>query len=159
MPCWKLSDKQGHSGTAFKHVGLNLRFYGDKTPFEVSYPSVRRNFVATGLDELILPPDGTNRYPPHQLSLMTIERANGSGNRFFTGVILTRSGTNLMNSRMCLMYVDGEKTGRQMINTSKGQRNRCIQESFQATQPIAKSDHDRWLNHPHRLPLPAAEPD
>jgi hypothetical protein len=49
---WKLSDKQGHSGTAFKHVGLNLRFYGDKTPFEVSYPSVRRNFVATGLDEI-----------------------------------------------------------------------------------------------------------
>jgi transcriptional regulator with XRE-family HTH domain len=58
---------------------------------------------------------GTNRYSPHQLSLMTIERANGSGNSFFTGVILTRSGTNLMNSRMCLMYVDGEKTARQMV--------------------------------------------
>jgi hypothetical protein len=49
---WKLTDKQGHSGTAFKHVGLNLRFYPGKTPFEVSYPSVRHNFVATGLDEI-----------------------------------------------------------------------------------------------------------
>lgn len=58
---------------------------------------------------------GTNRYPPHQLSLITIERANGSGNTFFTGVILTRSGTNLINSRMCLMYVNGEKTARQMV--------------------------------------------
>ena len=49
---WKCSDKNGYGATTFKHIGLNLRLYPGKTPFEVSYPSVRRNFVVTGFDEI-----------------------------------------------------------------------------------------------------------
>ena len=49
---WKLFDKVGHGGTPFKHVGMNLRLYPKGTPFEVSYPSVRGNFVTSGIDEL-----------------------------------------------------------------------------------------------------------
>lgn len=49
---WKFFDKDGHGGTPFKHVGLNLRLYPKGTPFEISYPSLRSNFVTNGIDEL-----------------------------------------------------------------------------------------------------------
>lgn len=49
---WNFFDKEGHGGTAFKHVGLNLRFYPGDAPFDVLYPMVRRNFIAKGFDEI-----------------------------------------------------------------------------------------------------------
>jgi transcriptional regulator with XRE-family HTH domain len=58
---------------------------------------------------------GINQHAPHQLSLMTIERANGSSDKFFTGVILTRSGSDLISSRLCLMYESQKKPIRQML--------------------------------------------
>jgi transcriptional regulator with XRE-family HTH domain len=58
---------------------------------------------------------GINHHAPRQVSLMTIERANSSSNKFFTGVILTRSGSDLISSRLCLIYQDQKKSTRQMI--------------------------------------------
>lgn len=50
---WKFFDKEGHGGTPFKHVGMNIRLHPKGTPFEVSYPTVRSNFVfLRGFDEL-----------------------------------------------------------------------------------------------------------
>ena len=49
---WKFFDKDGHGGTTFKHVGLNLRLHPKGMPFEISYPSIRSNFITTGIDEL-----------------------------------------------------------------------------------------------------------
>jgi transcriptional regulator with XRE-family HTH domain len=57
---------------------------------------------------------GSNRYAPRQLSLMTIERISGS-NQFFTGIIITRSGNELISSRLCLTYENERKTLREMI--------------------------------------------
>jgi transcriptional regulator with XRE-family HTH domain len=57
---------------------------------------------------------GSNCYPPRQLSLMTIERITG-GNEFFTGMIITRSGNELISSKLCLTYENQKKTIRQMI--------------------------------------------
>jgi len=49
---WRFFDKDGHGGTPFKHVGMNLRLFPKGTPFEVSYPTVRSNFFTNGIDEL-----------------------------------------------------------------------------------------------------------
>ena len=49
---WKFFDNDGHGGRPFKHVGMNLRLYSKGTPFEVSYPTVRGNFLTNGIDEL-----------------------------------------------------------------------------------------------------------
>lgn len=58
---------------------------------------------------------GVNRYAPKQLSLMTLERSDGISNGFFTGIILTRSGKTLINSRFCLMYADQQHDVRKLI--------------------------------------------
>lgn len=58
---------------------------------------------------------GVNRYAPSQLSLMTIERADGTSNGFFTGMVLTRSGKTLISSRFCLMYADQQFDARKLI--------------------------------------------
>ena len=49
---------------------------------------------------------GVNRYPSGQFSLMTVERTNGTGQHFFTGMAMTRSGTGLTAMRMCLLRVE-----------------------------------------------------
>jgi hypothetical protein len=59
---------------------------------------------------------GLNHYSPRQLSLMTIERANGSSSQFFTGMVITRSGSDLIGSRLCMIYHDQKKPIRQMIS-------------------------------------------
>jgi hypothetical protein len=58
---------------------------------------------------------GVNRYAPSQLSLMTIERGDGTSNGFFTGMVLTRSGKTLISSRLCLMYADQKRDARQLF--------------------------------------------
>ncbi len=58
---------------------------------------------------------GINRYPPGQLSLMTLERSDGTSNGFFTGMVLTRSGKTLISSRFCLIYADQQRDVRKLI--------------------------------------------
>jgi hypothetical protein len=58
---------------------------------------------------------GVNRHAPSQLSLMTLERGDGTSNGFFTGMILTRSGKTLISSRLCLMYADQKRDARQLF--------------------------------------------
>ena len=58
---------------------------------------------------------GVNRFAPSQLSLMTIERADGTSNGFFTGLILTRSGKTLISTRFCLMYADQQRKIRNLL--------------------------------------------
>jgi transcriptional regulator with XRE-family HTH domain len=57
---------------------------------------------------------GSNRFSPRQLSLMTIERISGS-NQFFTGIIITRSGNELISSRLCLTFENQRRSLREMI--------------------------------------------
>jgi transcriptional regulator with XRE-family HTH domain len=57
---------------------------------------------------------GMNRYAPHQLSLMTVEKAGIKG-QSFTGMVMTRSGSDLISSRLYLTYENGKKPMRQMI--------------------------------------------
>ncbi len=49
---------------------------------------------------------GVNRYSPGQMSLMTIERANAFNNKFFTGLMLTRSHANSTCVSICLVLQD-----------------------------------------------------
>jgi transcriptional regulator with XRE-family HTH domain len=58
---------------------------------------------------------GVNRYPPGQLSLMTLERSDGASNGFFTGMILTRGGKTLISSRFCLIYADQRQDIRKLL--------------------------------------------
>ena len=58
---------------------------------------------------------GVNRYAPKQLSLMTLERSDGTSNGFFTGMILTRSGKTLISSRFCLIYADQQRDIRKLL--------------------------------------------
>ena len=58
---------------------------------------------------------GVNRYPPGQLSLMTLERSDGASNGFFTGMILTRGGKTLISSRFCLIYADQQRDARKLV--------------------------------------------
>ena len=58
---------------------------------------------------------GVNRYPPGQLSLMTLERPDGTSNGFFTGMILTRGGKTLISSRFCLIYADQRRDVRKLV--------------------------------------------
>lgn len=58
---------------------------------------------------------GINRYPPNQLSLMTIESANSSDTTFLTGIMLTRSGSNLTSVRICLLYLGDRMSLRQAL--------------------------------------------
>lgn len=58
---------------------------------------------------------GVNRHAPSQLSLMTIERSDGSSNGFFTGMILTRSGKTLISTRFYLMYADQQRDFRKLF--------------------------------------------
>ena len=58
---------------------------------------------------------GVNRYPPGQLSLMTLERSDGASNGFFTGMILTRGGKTLISSRFCLIYADQQQDIRKLL--------------------------------------------
>lgn len=58
---------------------------------------------------------GVNRHAPRQLSLMTLEKADGTSNGFFTGMILTRSGKTLISSRFCLMYAEQQQDVRKLF--------------------------------------------
>lgn len=58
---------------------------------------------------------GGNRYPPGQLSLMTLERSDGASNGFFTGMILTRGGKTLISSPFCLIYADQQHDIRKLF--------------------------------------------
>lgn len=58
---------------------------------------------------------GVNRYPPGQLSLMTLERPDGTSNGFFTGMVLTRGGKTLISSRFCLIYADQRRDVRKLV--------------------------------------------
>ena len=58
---------------------------------------------------------GVNRYAPKQLSLMTLERSDGTSNGFFTGMILTRGGKTLISSPFCLIYADQQRDIRKLL--------------------------------------------
>ena len=45
-----------------------------------------------------------NRFPPFQVSLMTIEKTNETGQHFFVGVTLTRDSNHTIGVRTCLMH-------------------------------------------------------
>jgi transcriptional regulator with XRE-family HTH domain len=49
---------------------------------------------------------GVNRFSPGQMSLMTIERANAFNDKFFTGLMLTRSHASSMCVNICLVMQD-----------------------------------------------------
>jgi transcriptional regulator with XRE-family HTH domain len=58
---------------------------------------------------------GLNRYSPRQMSLLTVEKANLMGQHFFTGMLLTRSGSGSLNSRICMVRQDTAKSRRELI--------------------------------------------
>ena len=52
---------------------------------------------------------GINRYAPHQLSLMMIERGNGTSNGFSKGMIMTHSINAAISSKICMLYAEPQK--------------------------------------------------
>ena len=58
---------------------------------------------------------GVNRYANNQMSFMTIEKMEGSNNKFFTGAILTRSGRSMMSSSLFLTAPDHNSSIKHMI--------------------------------------------
>jgi transcriptional regulator with XRE-family HTH domain len=59
---------------------------------------------------------GANHHPPYQLSLMTMGKANGL-QKFLSGMILTRSGSELISSRVCMTLEPKSKSLRDMIRS------------------------------------------
>lgn len=53
---------------------------------------------------------GFNRYANNQMSFMTMERLDGSSNRFFTGFIMTRNGRAMMSSSLFFTAADSNTT-------------------------------------------------
>jgi Lipase (class 3) len=45
-------EPDAHVGATYKHVGMNLRFFGDTTPFEILYPKVRTGWMSSFYDEM-----------------------------------------------------------------------------------------------------------
>jgi Cro/C1-type HTH DNA-binding domain len=58
---------------------------------------------------------GVNRYSPGQVSLMTIERANAFNNRFFTGLMLTRSHANTMCLNICVAFQESHNRKKDLL--------------------------------------------
>jgi transcriptional regulator with XRE-family HTH domain len=59
---------------------------------------------------------GANRHSPYQLSLMTMVKASGLP-KFLSGIILTRSGSDLISSRVCLTLAPKSTSLRDMIRS------------------------------------------
>lgn len=77
---------------------------------------------------------GRNRYSPHQVSLMTIERGNNMNGSFFSGLILTRSGSSSFGSRTCLLFLGNDRVSRENILTLG-----LIHQSDQSVGPLVQA--------------------
>ena len=58
---------------------------------------------------------GVNRYSPHQLSLMTIERIRDSHQSVFTGFITTRGSNNQVGTKMCMVPCEQDVSIRYLL--------------------------------------------
>jgi hypothetical protein len=48
---WNIFDRSAHTGSLFKHVGVNLRLFEGTAPFEISYPRVVGGHFSSSFDE------------------------------------------------------------------------------------------------------------
>lgn len=46
-------DESAHVGTPFKHVGVNMKLFGGKEPFQITYPKVGAGTLPSYMDELM----------------------------------------------------------------------------------------------------------
>ena len=59
---------------------------------------------------------GLNRYPPHQMSFMTIDTNIGMADRHYAGTIMTRSGNSQLPSKFCLVPIPSNTPFRTIRN-------------------------------------------
>ncbi len=57
----------------------------------------------------------TNRFPPYQLSFMTVTKMDGTNKGVHSGKILTRSHNSLVSSKFCFVRVNSAQSRKSMI--------------------------------------------
>jgi transcriptional regulator with XRE-family HTH domain len=60
---------------------------------------------------------GSNRYKPHQISLMALDKSSASRPGFYSGTILTRIAQSQLCARVLVQPVSREKTAREVIKS------------------------------------------
>ncbi len=60
---------------------------------------------------------GINRYSPNQLSFMTVERQNGTNERHYTGLAVTRNGNAAFAAKFCLVPISPKLKMRDALNS------------------------------------------
>jgi transcriptional regulator with XRE-family HTH domain len=60
---------------------------------------------------------GVNRYSPNQLSFMSVERQNGTNERHYTGLAVTRNGNAAFAAKFCLVPISPKLKMRDVLNS------------------------------------------